>query len=808
MKTASLTPHLRCCRAACLRVCTIMTCASIISAWLFISFIEPSNATESLANVNPEIVISQIFGGGGSSSNGFKNDFVELFNRGTVTTSLIGWSLQYTVANSGAWQKVELSGSISPGQYYLIQFSPGAVGSRNLPAPDAFGSIGIDASAGKVALVKNNLPIVNATNSICPSSQSEVGIVDFVAYGSLAACFRGSAPAPSAGNASATVRRNEGCTDAHRNNSDFLAAPPVPRNSASSLNPCNGSTSPKADLVVTTQASGAAVTPRGIVSFLITVFNAGPSEASNVIVSDAIPAGFTELTGGQVIGNSILFVPIDSLAAGERVSFTVTAKAPDVAGKYTNRVVVNSDTFDSNTANNTSLMDIRVTAGAYFEKQETQVTITSSGQCSSSYTVETIIKNSGVTAQQNNTGAEFIANLSPGIIVSNGSCSSTKGNCRTSALEGSSTVQWDGDVQVGEEVTITYTVQVLNSKKAVVEFCVEENVYFDSDNDSRNDATTMVSVCDSYNPTCDTNPPTEPAMPSSTPVSSQKAGSILFFNLYTSLATDPASQNTLINITNTADKDVTLHQFFVSGDTCTVSDNYLCLTGNQTTSFLISDIDPDVTGYLIVVAVDGTTGCPINFNFLIGDEYVSLASGHSGNLGAEAFAAISNVPCECDENILSVNLMFDGEKYNQAPITLIADNLPSIADSNSTFVVIDRVGGDLFERVDMIGDFGGLLFDDLERGLSFTASGGCQLRQTISTAFPRTTPRFPQLVPSGHTGWMKFVAREGVAILGSMIVLNREKDVQADAFNGAHNLHRSAFATTAIYKMPVFLPRC
>ncbi|MFN0107324.1 MAG: lamin tail domain-containing protein [Blastocatellia bacterium] len=779
-------------------------CVLIIVAW---RFFDPSNANQHAANIGPEIVISQIFGGGGGNPNGFKNDFVELFNRGSVTTSLVGWSLQYTPANSGAWQMVELSGSIAPGQYYLIQLSPGAIGSKSLPAPDAVGSVGVDASAGKVALVKNNLPLENAPNSLCPSAQSQIVIVDFVAYGSLATCFRGSAPAPSAGSASATIRRGEGCTDTRSNVIDFVAAPPIPRNSASPLKPCSGVTQPQADVIVTTQ-TGAAVAPRGIVSFLISVMNSGPAEATNVVVTAAFPAGFTELGGGQIVGNSIAFVPIDPLAAGGRAEFTVTARAPETAGKYFIRSAANTDTFDPNTSNNTSLRKVRVAAGAMFEEPDTFVTIASDGQCSSSYTVETVLKNTGLTDQRNNTGAEFIANLSPGIVVSDGSCFATKGQCRTSALPGSSTVQWDGDVQVGEEVTITYTVQVLDTKKAIVEFCVEETVSFDSDNDNRNDATALFRACDSYNSTCDTNPPTEPTMPSSSAVSSQKPGSILFFNLYSSSATDSITENTRINITNIADKDVTLHQFFVEANTCSVSDNFQCLTGNQTSSFMVSDVDPDVTGYLIVVAVDTATGCPINFNYLIGDEYVSLTSGHTANLGAEAFAAISNPPCACDENTVSVDLLFDGMKYNQAPRVLLANNLPSFADSNSTLIVLNRINGNLLEQVDVIGDFSGLLFDDLEHGLSFTASGGCQFRQTISTTFPRVTPRFPQFVPSGHTGWMKIIAREGVAILGSMIVLNTEKISFANAFNGGHNLHRSSFAPMATYKLPVFPPPC
>ncbi|MEK7830382.1 MAG: hypothetical protein AAB401_04805, partial [Acidobacteriota bacterium] len=72
----------------------------IVSAWLLIGFIESSVAIQRNSNINPEIVVSQIFGGGGSSANGFKNDFVELFNRGSATTSLVGWSLQYAPANS------------------------------------------------------------------------------------------------------------------------------------------------------------------------------------------------------------------------------------------------------------------------------------------------------------------------------------------------------------------------------------------------------------------------------------------------------------------------------------------------------------------------------------------------------------------------------------------------------------------------------------------------------------------------------------------------------------------------------------
>src|SRR2546423_5800404 len=44
------------------------------------------------------IVISQVYGGGGNSGAPYQNDFVELFNRGTSTVSLAGWSVEYTSA--------------------------------------------------------------------------------------------------------------------------------------------------------------------------------------------------------------------------------------------------------------------------------------------------------------------------------------------------------------------------------------------------------------------------------------------------------------------------------------------------------------------------------------------------------------------------------------------------------------------------------------------------------------------------------------------------------------------------------------
>src|SRR5438034_300788 len=125
---------------------------------------QPAGAVSSM------IVISQVYGGGGNSGATFKNDFIELFNRGNGAVDLTGWSVQYAAAAGTTWTPTVLSGAIQPGQYYLIQEGPGAGGTVNLPTPDAAGSIAMGATAGKVVLT-------NATAALTGSCPSGITIV-------------------------------------------------------------------------------------------------------------------------------------------------------------------------------------------------------------------------------------------------------------------------------------------------------------------------------------------------------------------------------------------------------------------------------------------------------------------------------------------------------------------------------------------------------------------------------------------------------------------------------------------------------
>jgi RHS repeat-associated protein len=179
------------------------------------------------------VVISQIYGGGGNTGATFKNDFIELFNRGTTTVDLTGWSVQYAAPGSATWQATALSGSLAPGQYYLVQEAQGAGGTVSLPTPNATGNVEMNATAGKVALV-NNSTTLSGTSPLSAS-----GLVDFVGYGSSAGSFEGSGPAPAPGNTTAAVRASQGCIETDNNATDFDSGTTNPRNTATATQTCS-----------------------------------------------------------------------------------------------------------------------------------------------------------------------------------------------------------------------------------------------------------------------------------------------------------------------------------------------------------------------------------------------------------------------------------------------------------------------------------------------------------------------------------------------------------------------------------------
>ena len=192
-------------------------------------------AVPTARSASPDIVVSQVYAGGGNAGASFTHDYVELFNRGSTTIDLSTWTIQYASAAGTTWQATALTGSIAPGRYYLVQLASAAAVGSPLPTPDATGTTNLAVSGGKVAVVRDSTPLACGAS---PGSCSAVtSIADLIGYGT-AADHEGSGAAPALGNTTAAVRAGDGCTDADANPTDFAADTPAPRNSSAAATTC------------------------------------------------------------------------------------------------------------------------------------------------------------------------------------------------------------------------------------------------------------------------------------------------------------------------------------------------------------------------------------------------------------------------------------------------------------------------------------------------------------------------------------------------------------------------------------------
>jgi predicted extracellular nuclease len=285
--------------------------------------------TVQAAQSTAPVVISQVYGGGGNTGATYTHDFIELYNRSSSPVSLAGWSVQYASAAGTSWAVTALSGSIQPGNYYLIQEAAGAGGSTPLPTPNATGSIAMSATAGKVALV-NSTTALSGTG--CPFAAS---VVDFVGYGSTANCSETS-PTATLSNTTAAIRKLGGAQDTDNNSVDFDIAAPNPRNTPPPVNlSINDVTLYEGDVGTTTFSFAVSLTsPAGAggVTFDITTADSTATVADNdyqakSLTGQTIPAGsstytFTVLVNGDTINepDETFFVNITNVTGVSSVT--------------------------------------------------------------------------------------------------------------------------------------------------------------------------------------------------------------------------------------------------------------------------------------------------------------------------------------------------------------------------------------------------------------------------------------------------------------------------------------------------------
>lgn len=327
---------------------------------LFLTFAFASQA-------KADIVISEIYGGGGNGTGSatspfatFRNDFVELYNNGTTSVDISGYSIQYASATgTGTFTVIPLSTAtdtvIEPGTYFLIQLG----GTTTMPAgavnptANVTNSLNISATAGKLALVSNITQLTGA----CPIPNAAV--LDFVGYGTTANCSE-TAPAPPGSNV-LSIQRNAAGLDTNNNSADFTAATPTPVAGGFG------------DLTIT-QSAPSTVTPGSNFDYTLTLNNSGSNtNLTNVSVNFTIPTGvtFVSAAGGNcttmaVVGGVVQFRGCTITA--NTTNLTVTVTAPATAQTITStgaNVVIDPLTTitESSETNNNAPADAVTTVG-------------------------------------------------------------------------------------------------------------------------------------------------------------------------------------------------------------------------------------------------------------------------------------------------------------------------------------------------------------------------------------------------------------------------------------------------------------
>jgi hypothetical protein len=291
-----------------------------------------------------QVVISQVYGGGGNSGATLNKDFVELFNKSTTAVDISGWSIQYQSAtnNTAVWfvNTIPASTIIQPGKYFLIAFGTAGANGAALPTPDFDYTTGtpaplqLSATSGRVALVNNATALAIGCNT------GNSNIIDLIGYGSTTICFEGTAPATGLSAVLAAIRLNGGCNDNNQNSTDFSTGTPAPRNSSTAANTC--STSPS--LAIASPVNNtiySPVTTSANISLSISNFVVGNPGSGidghihytvNGVMQpmkyDTAPIALTSLTPGnytvyvELVNNS--HVPI-SPAVNATVTFTIAA---------------------------------------------------------------------------------------------------------------------------------------------------------------------------------------------------------------------------------------------------------------------------------------------------------------------------------------------------------------------------------------------------------------------------------------------------------------------------------------------------
>jgi hypothetical protein len=294
-------------------------------------------------------------------------------------------------------------------------------------------------------------------------------------------------------------------------------------------------------------------------------------------------------------------------------------------------------------------------------------------------------------------------------------------------------------------------------------------------------------------------------LPAFSPIAAQRAGSLLVFNLYTSSSLR-RSADSRISLTNShPTRSVSFRLFLIQGSSGLSTSLRAALTANQTVTYLASDLDPDVTGYLLVMATD-SEGRPISFNHLLGQVFVRTESSHAAALAAMAIPALlpeGDLMTTGSQAMDALStLSFDGRSYGVLPRTLAISSLGSPEEGNQSLLVLNRLGGDLTRPLSGLGLLGGWLYDNVENQWRFSFQhASCQFLQPLGgTGVPRLSPPYERILARGRSGWMRlFLEESGAAFTGALL----QRNALPAGMTQGRNLHVLTTTSEARLRLPL-----
>ncbi len=223
-------------------------------------------------------------------------------------------------------KKQNLTGTIQPYGFFLIQEIAGAGGTTPLPTPDVSGTLALAAGGGKLALVSNNTLLAGA----CPTG---VQIIDFVGFATNANCNEGGSNTTAPGNTASVERKaSAGSTaaslaaagaeaaagngyDSNLNGADFVTQ--------SAINPQHTASPAESGVtvnMVTAAAGNPAAEPATNGSFTITLNNPAPLGGVSITYS----LGGTATAGGDYTDPGAGSILIPEAATSATVIINVT----------------------------------------------------------------------------------------------------------------------------------------------------------------------------------------------------------------------------------------------------------------------------------------------------------------------------------------------------------------------------------------------------------------------------------------------------------------------------------------------------